>query len=365
MRMRLALRYVLGEMIPPFFLGVIVFVLILLMFQVLRLTEFVLIHGVKMTVMFQLMAYLSMSFLPVLFPMSLLFTVILTYGRLSADSEIVAFKSSGLTMWHISLPAIILSVLVAVLSLQMAFYIAPWGNRQFEVLFTKVGSTKPAASIREGVFSEGFFNMVVYANKVDSKRNILSQVFIYDESNANNPVTLIAKQGTVLFDKDKPGQNAALRLTDGSIHRTSEGRHTKIDFSTYDIYLSDPSSEAFRDKSPPSLTLEDIKQKLADPTAKVQDKRIYLTEYHRRWAISLACILFALIGVGLSTTTNRRSAKSGGMVVSLALIVAYWVIYIIGESLSKNGTLPPIVGMWIANAIFAIAAVVSLKRAWN
>ncbi len=360
--MRLGLRYVLGEMIPPFFLGVIVFVFILLMFQLLKLTEFVLIHGVKLSVMLEMMGYMATSFLPILFPMSLLFTVLMTYGRLSADSEIVAFKAAGYNMWHISSPAILLSILVGVLSLQMALYVAPWGNRQFEVLFAKIGSTKPTAAIREGIFSEGFFNMVVYANKVDSKRNILSQVFIYDERNGS---TVIAKQGSLLLDSSKPGQNAALRLSDGSIHRSSEGRHTKIDFANYDVYLSDPANESFRDKSPPSLTFDELKQKLRDTTLKPEQTRTFKAEFHRRFSISTACFIFALIGVGLGTSTNRRNARGGGMVICLALIVGYWILYIVGDSLAKNGTLTPWVGMWMANFIFSIAAAITLKRAWN
>ncbi|MDZ4082996.1 MAG: LptF/LptG family permease, partial [Bdellovibrionales bacterium] len=118
MRSRLLVRYVLAEMIPTFFLGVIVFVFILLMFQALRLTEFVLIHGVKLSTVLEMMGYLSTSFLAILFPMSLIFTVILTYGRLSADSEIVALRASGLSMVSIATPAIILSGLVCLLSLQ-------------------------------------------------------------------------------------------------------------------------------------------------------------------------------------------------------------------------------------------------------
>ena len=85
------IRYILGEMIPTFFMGVIVFILILLTFQALRLTDYILIHGVKVLSVVEMMGFLSTSFLPILFPMSLLFAVVLTYGRLSADAEIVAF----------------------------------------------------------------------------------------------------------------------------------------------------------------------------------------------------------------------------------------------------------------------------------
>jgi lipopolysaccharide export system permease protein len=365
MRARLMLRYVLGEMIPTFFLGVIVFVLILLMFQALRLTEFVLVHGVKLTTIAQMVAYMSTAFLPILFPMSLLFAVLLTYSRLSADSEIVAFRACGLSMSAIILPAVILSLLIGALSLQTSFHIAPWGNRQFEVLITKLGATKPGVTLKEGTFSEGFFDLVVYANKVDSKKGKLSQVFIYDERNPGAPITVIAREGLLMMDPEQPGHSASLRLIDGDIHRTAEGRHTKIDFSTYDIYLSDPIKEATASKSPQSLSIDEVKEQLATSSLEPDKRRELETEFHKRIAIAFACILFALIGVGLGTVSNRRNAKGGGMVICLALIVTYYVVYVAAEGAARKGQLPPMVAMWIANALFSVAAVWSLRRAWD
>ena len=352
-------------MIPTFFLGVIVFVFILLMFQALRLTSFVLVHGMKVITVAEMMAYLSTSFLPVLFPMSLLFTVLMTYGRLSSDSEIVAFKAAGLNMWHIILPAFVLSVLVALLSAQTAFHIAPWGNRRFEVLVTKQASQKPGVTLKEGTFSEGFFDLVVYANKVDSKKGRLEQVFIYDESDKKNPITVIARQGQLVLNPDKPGHEALLQLTDGDIHRTSQGRHTKIQFGTYEIKLQDPVSEGFKDKSPPSLTLDELQAGLRNKKLKEKDRLLLSIEFHKRLAISIACILFALLGVGFGTTTNRRAAKSSGMVFCIALIVAYWVMYVTAENMARQGKLPPIVAMWIPNSVFLATAIVTLRKAWR
>jgi lipopolysaccharide export system permease protein len=365
MRASLTIRYILGEMIPTFLLGVIVFVFILLMLQVLRLTEFVLVHGVKLSTVGLMMGYMSTSFLPILFPMSLLFSVLLTYSRLSADSEIVAFRAVGLSLSSIMAPAVILSVLVSILSLQTSFHIAPWANRQFELLFTKVGAAKPGITLKEGTFSDGFFDLVVYANKVDSNRGLLKQVFIYDESNKETPLTIIAREGLLSLDKDAPGHKANLRLIDGSVHRSSKGRHTKINFSTYDIFFSDPIADSFRSKSPQSFTLDDIHTKLADSSLKPEDRREVLTEYHRRLAIGVACILFALIGAGLGTVTNRRNTKGGGTVLCVALIVAYWIVYVTAESASRKGQLPPAIAMWIPDAIFGGAAVYSVRRAWQ
>lgn len=368
MRAKLLLRYVLAEMIPTFFLGVIVFVFILLMFQALRLTEFVLIHGVKLSTVLAMMGYLSTSFLPILFPMSLIFTVILTYGRLSADSEIVALRATGLSMFSIAMPAILLSVLVSILSLQTSFHIAPWGNRQFEILVTKLGSTKPGVTIKEGTFSEGFFDLVVYANKVDNKRGVLQDVFIYDERAGQSPITVIAREGRIVHDEAQPGHAASLQLINGSIHRTMDARHTKIDFSTYDLSLFDPVNEAISTKSPQSMTVSEVYNALNTPQTPelAKDKRLELeTEFHKRIAIGLACLVFGLIGVALGTVTNRRNAKAGGAVVSIGVIVTYWILYVSSESLARSGQLPPWFAMWLANFLFGIAGFFMLKRIWN
>ncbi len=352
-------------MIPTFFLGVIVFVFILLMFQALRLTEFVLIHGVKLSTVLEMMGYLSTSFLAILFPMSLIFTVILTYGRLSADSEIVALRAAGLSMVSIATPAVILSGLVCLLSLQTSFHIAPWGNRKFEVLVSKLGSMKPGVTIKEGTFSEGFFDLVVYANKVDNKVGLLSDVFIYDERGGQSAITVIAKEGRLVQDPEKPGHSASLQLIDGSIHRSVEARHTKIDFKTYDLQLFDPVNESISSKSPPSMSITEVLSALDSPELKKEQKLELNTEFHKRIAIGLACLVFGMIGVALGTVTNRRNVKAGGAVLSVGIIVAYWIIYVTSESLARNGTLPPWFAMWLANFIFSVCGFFLLRKTWN
>ena len=359
------IRYILGEMIPTFFMGVVVFVIILLMFQALRLTEQVLVHGVKVSVIAEMFGYLSLSFLPILFPMSLLFAVLMTYSRLSSDSEIVAFRASGLGMPSIIAPAVILALLIGILSLQTSFHLAPWGNRQWELLITKVASEKPTIAIKEATFSKDFFDLVVYANRVDSNSGRLEHVFIYDERSADTPLTVIAREGLISQDSATGGHSASLVLTDGSIHRTSEGRHTKVDFGTYTVYFSDAIQASTSSKSPPSLTIEELNQRLKDPNEKGPARLELLTEFHKRTALGFACILFALVGVGLGTTTNRRNVRSGGMVICVGLIILYYVMYVVAEGASRKGQLPPFVAMWLANGLFTIAAGWSLRRAWN
>lgn len=357
-------QYIFFELLPPFLLGLFVFIFILLMFQALRLTDFVLVHGVGLDVILKIMGYLSISFLPALLPMSLLFAVIMTYGRMSTDSEIVALKACGLNMFPIVLPSVILSILVAIFSAQTSFTLAPWGNRQFELLVTKVGQTKAGVSLKEGTFSEGFFDLVIYANHVDSKSGELEKVFIYDERQGDVPLTIISKRGQIVQDANSPGHAALLRLKDGDIHRKSEN-HTKIKFNTFDIHLFDPIQEEHREKSPLSMSLDEVQEKIATPELPSEEKLLFLTEFHKRWAIALACPLFGLLGVGLSVSTNRRSQKSGGMALSLGVIVAYWILYVSAEGMARGGQVSPAIAIWAPDVIFGILSFMTLKRNWN
>jgi lipopolysaccharide export system permease protein len=363
-RGRKAAQYIFFEMLPSFILGLVVFISIILMFQVLRLTEFALVHGVDMKTIAEIVGYICISLLPALFPMSLLFAVILSYGRLSTDSEIVAMKASGLHMGMLMAPALVLSLLVGVLSAQTSFEIAPWGNRQFEVLFSRLGNSKAAATIKEGTFSEGFFDMVVYANKVDSEKGLLENVFIYDEREVGAPLTIIAKRGVLVPDAKNPGNNAVLRLEDGEIHRKTQ-THTKVKFLTNEIRLTDPIQDTFREKSAQSLTLSELAKMLKKKKLNEEDRLTYLTEYHKRFAISALCVVFALIGVGLGTTTNRRAAKTGGMILCIGIIIGYWVLYVTFEGMARNGQLPPALAVWSPLVLFAGIGFNSLRKNWN
>ncbi len=359
-----AIKYIFFEMLPSFILGILVFMSIILMFQVLRLTEFALVHGVSLKIIGEILGYIIISLLPALLPMALLFSVVLTYGRLSQDSEIVAMKASGISMATLLSPALILALLVGVISAQTSFIIGPWGNRQFEVLFTRLADAKVSAVIKEGTFAEGFFDMVVYANEVDSKSGVLKKVFIYDEKNSDVPLTIIAKSGSIISDPDRPGQRVLLRLNNGEIHR-QELTHTKISFDSYDVHFSEPDVISERAKSPQSLTLHEIRERLKEKIKDPEERYVLQTEFHKRWAISILCVVFAAIGVGLGTTTNRRAAKAGGMVLCIGIIVLYWILYIAAEGAARSGSIPASLAIWTPNLIFGIFGFESLRRNWN
>jgi lipopolysaccharide export system permease protein len=364
-RAKKASFYIFREMLPPFILGNVVFIFILLMFQVLRLSDFMIGRGLSLAVIGQIMAFLIVSFLPICFPISLLFSILLVYGRLSADSEVVALKAIGLNLGHLLVPAMVLGLVVGMMTAFSVFYGSPWGNRQFEVLYERLVNTKAVSAIQEGTFAEGFYDLVLYADKVDHKKNLLQKVFIYDEREAQNPFTIIAQEGRLLEGDPKfPGHGVTLRLANGSIHRSNEKNYTKVEFKAYDITLVNTNATSDTEVSPPSLTLNDIIEERAHPKKKAEDHLIYDVEFHKRWALSAACLVFGLLGVGAGTVTNRRAVRASGLIISIGIMVAYWVFYLSGESLARGGSVAPWLAMWTPNVLFTGFGIWSVKRAW-
>jgi lipopolysaccharide export system permease protein len=139
---RKATQYMFFEMWPSLLMGLAVFIFILMMFQMLRYTEFVLIHGVGLEVVIELLAYIAISFLPALFPMSLLFAVLLTYGRLSQDSEIVALKAAGLGPWSLLFPAFLLSLIVSIFFSANKFSFSALGQSTIRIINNQAGTNK-------------------------------------------------------------------------------------------------------------------------------------------------------------------------------------------------------------------------------
>lgn len=364
MRSLSAFIYLIKEALPSFLLGSFLFISILLTFQILKLTEFILIHGIQVSVVFLLVFYLSISFLPMILPMSLLFSVLMTYGRLSTDSEIIAFKSLGLSQGALTAPAVTLGALVTLVSAQTYFFIGPWGQKQFTDLISEIGSTQVVSTIREGTFAEGFYNLVVYANKVNQKKGVLKDVFIYDERSEKSPITIIAQEGQILTPQNSI-KSSVLRLFNGSIHRSDMGSYTKIKFENYDIFLTANTQKRESQLQPKAMNLKEIYQEMRSPDLDSKRAVRLQLELHKRWSLPFACFIFSMVGVGLGTVTNRRVARSGGFVLSVAFIVIYWILTVSFDNFASNGHIPPILAMWLPNFIFLIIAIRSLRSIWN
>jgi lipopolysaccharide export system permease protein len=346
--------YILKEIVPIFLIGLMVFTVILLMDKILKLIELVVNRGGSLYNILMLFAFISPSFLIITIPVSVLLATLLTFGRLSSDSEITAFKASGMSLYQLFVPISIFAAGAFLLSSFLVFYGLPWGNRGFKSTLFLLAQSKADIEIKERVFNDTFSGLVVYVDRVPLQGNRMEGILIYDERERDKSNTIIAKEGFLI---NNPGdQEIVLRLSSGDIHRYEPKLQTfqKIKFDTYDLKLElSKTFLAFEKKiKDRELSVDDIREKMEEVKKRGGDTTSYEVEIQKRYAIPFTCIVFALIGVPLGIQP-RRSGRSYGFILSLLILLIYYISLTASEILAMRKTMPPILAGWTPNLLLS------------
>ena len=353
-------RWLLGQIIPPMIFAISAFTVISLsvgvMFDLIRkIVE----YGLPILQAFKALIYSLPSFLVLSFPMAVLLSTLLSYGKLSANSELLALKSLGITTSRILAPAIAVSIFMTGLTFYFNDNLVPTsnkvaestlrsgigssfnqGNNKNNIIFSRKGSRIDPSNKPTKINT--FLTHIFYASKFEN--NIMKEVTVLDFSRENIKQILTANRA--IFDKD----DSSWVFTDGSIISTdSIGQTTSIKFKQY-IYpfvegpldLAKVPKDASDMSLKEALEAEKIYKKIGDLKA-IRKIQVRIQE---KFTLPCACLVFGLIGSILGSKSNLRSSKSQGFGLSVILILFYYVISFVFSSFGVKGLLPPIIAAW-------------------
>jgi lipopolysaccharide export system permease protein len=346
--------YILKEILPIFFIGLMTFTIILLMDKILKLIELVVNRGGSLSNILMLFLFISPSFLIITIPVAVLLGTLLTFGRLSSDSEITAFKASGMSLYQLFLPISLFALAAFLLTSFLVFYGLPWGNRGFKATLYLLAQSKADIEIKERIFNDAFSGLVVYVDRVPLQGNHMEGILIYDEREKGKSNTILAKEGFLINNRES--QEIILRLRNGDIHRFEPEAHTfqKIKFDTYDLKLELAKTFAAIEKKlkDKEMSINDIREKMEEIKRIGGDTTSYEVELHKRYAIPFTCIVFALIGVPLGIQPHR-SGRSYGFILSILILLAYYVSLTASEVLAVRKIIPAFSAGWTPNFLFS------------
>ena len=350
-KLKIINRYIFKELLGTFLISLLTFSVIMLMGRTLKLADLLVNKGLSFFDVLQLLTYILIPFYGYIIPMSLLLTVLLGLGRLSADNEIVALKTSGISLYQIVLPIGIFSSIAFLLTTLLTLYAYPWGFKSLKNLAFKIAKTRSEIGIQERIFNDDFDGMVIYVDKTSVKGGRMQGVFISDKRDPRLSTTIIAKEGYVISDPESMVVN--LRLLDGTFQRVGDDMESYQigNFSTYDINLDLKTTLADvkrKKKKYREMTLTELKEAIdnsSETNPKLNEIKI---EYYQKFTIPFACFVMGLLGIPLGIR-KIKSGRSYGFVVSLAILLFYYILLITAESFGESGKIPPLVSMWMPN----------------
>jgi lipopolysaccharide export system permease protein len=346
-------RYILKEMTSTFFVGIGAFTVTLLLGKIIRLTEMIVNKGVGFWVILRLFLLMLPSFLIVTIPMATLLATLSTFGRMASDKEVVALKTSGVSLYRLLYAPALFATLACVVNLYLSIQVIPWGNRTFKNLLLQVVRTQAGLGLREGVFNSDLEGFIIYVRNLKSEGRVLEGILLADSREKENCKVILARKGELIIDPE--GVRTILRLSDGSVHFTffkNPATYRELSFDRYELILdfnrlTDNPLE--RKKVDREMTFSELLAKMGEEKAAKLHPHFF-TEFHKKFSIPFAAIVFILIGTPLGIRV-KRSGRVSGFSLSVALVLFYYLLFSLGEALGSKGRISPFLAVWFPNIL--------------
>jgi len=358
--MRILTRYILKETFSYSLLGLLVFTFVIFIRQLGHLLELVVRHNVPLHDIATLFLLPVPAILMLTIPMAVLLGTLIGLSRMAADGEVIAVRASGIGLSCFVRPVMMLAVTGWAVTLWMGLFLAPQALRKMNRMETGLTASQVPYEIQPRVFIEQFPNLLLYLEDVTGSRSSWRGVFIADLAQRNSVKVTLAESGVLVNEADR--NRFVLHLEQGTTHEYDPQRPEEYSIAIFTdteipILVDQGSTEAAQRNSPPYLSLTQLWQRIHQP----RDRQPALVELHYRLALPVAAIVLALVGIPLGIST-RKGGKSVGLMLSILLVFVYYILMVFGLSYAKQGRVSPIIGLWLANVLFALAGILMLSN---
>jgi LPS export ABC transporter permease LptF/LPS export ABC transporter permease LptG len=351
-------RYILRAPLPYFLLSLSLLTLILLIQQATRFAEILSSSQFAYDVTARLVLLIIPGILVFTIPMAALVGVSVGYSRLLNDSELTAMSGGGVSLWRSLRPALLLGLSLTSFSLSVGFLLVPLAASELRRVSGEIALRKLSSPVEPRSFFTGFPGRVVYVRDGNEERGTWGRIFIHwrDEKQALRLIT--ARAGRINYS----GNEEELFLQDAVVTSIGEG-NTQISEKASEFRLKDERLREYKsafleklrsgEKSNDELSLSELVEKASAAENPAQRREAHIS-LHRRLALCVSPLVLCFAGA-LSVVKMRRGGKINGLLVSLCLMLFYYLCFLLGEQSARAEILSPALGLWLAPLIFTLS----------
>ncbi len=360
---RLLGSYLATEMLAPFFASFLVMNCVFFLAKLIPFLDFVLELNIGLADFIRLFSYIFPNIFLYTIPMAAMMGVTIGFARLSSDSEILALKASGISMYQILPPVIIVAALIALLTSFVSIKLIPLSAVSMRTLSYQLLKEKISNGIKEHEFTEALGDVVVYVDKIDKNSGRWSNVWVSDMRQVDNPVVTMASSGRM--NSNIKEMMVSIELTNGSLHKPGIENAQIVQFDQYQINipLHLPETRATR-LNKTDLSMGELLEEARISDKNLANKRRMLIEFHKRLVLPVGCLMISLIGLPLGLQA-RSGKKAIGIQAGIAIFILYYILFTFGKAWAEKGVFPVWLAMWMPNFLFFGLAIFWITRVSN
>lgn len=343
-------RYILKEVLAPFLLGVGAFVIILIGDILYTLAEFIATRKITLPAVLALLAYKIPAILVITFPVSTLIGVLLGIGRLVKDHEIQAMRLSGMSLRRVFAAVFLFGAAATAVTFLTNEYITPWANHRANDLIRRAALGVAFPQVREQVFFRGPDQRIFYVGSADDRRRLLRNVMVFE---VGGPLPKVITAREARWDDRR------WLLRDGVVRELDAEGFTRYEaaFTRMEIGVGLDAGTFYEgQKTPEEMTAKELRRYMT-LFGQSEATRRFAVEYHRKFAIPFASIVFAALAAPLSVWASQ-GGRFVGIGLSIALLFVYYVAMSVAKALGSVGGISPVMSAWTPNVLFAMAGAV-------
>lgn len=336
-------RYVLKEIWSPFAVGLTVYTFTLLINHVLKLSKLLITKGTSAGIVFKILLFLMPDLLSFTVPMASLMGILAGLSRMSSDSEVVAFRTMGISNAKILKPVMLFSSAAWLLSSWLIMYLAPEANFRLSRLLNEVVLSQNMADIKPRVFYQDLPYYCLYFRDTN-KQNDWEDVLLYSQESPEEDTLVLAKSGK--FVQNQQQKEGHIVLFNGVIHSFKKNEPENYSLTMF-TQKTEKISNMFTIKQTRRSTQLIFPQLIRKMKENRDDISLAL-EFHNKFALPFACLALGLLGLSLGIST-KKGGKTNGLTISLGIIFIYYVMITASRNMILKRIISPFSGMWLPN----------------
>src|SRR4030088_2190584 len=364
--MKIVDRYISRQLIVNLLFAIAVLGFVLVIGNIFRkLLPLLVNHDLPVESLVGFVAYVLPFSLIFTIPWGLLTAVLLVFGRLSADNELTALRSNGVSIGRICIPLVVIALLCTAASLWLNVQVAPAAQEEMRSTVFNLATRNPMALFGSDQVIDQFPGRKIYVGKKEG--NKLENITVF-ELNQNSLPVKVTYARTGMLEADLANKQILMHLYQARYQERDPKDPTNLRKirdginmveGTLPISLEELYEKEKKRPYRSALSIEQLLEQLKSENKR--ERSASRTEINKRFSFPFACLAFALIGVPLGVTAHRRET-SIGFAMGLMVAITYFLFVIIGDTLRGNPRVHPELLVWFPNVLFIILGCLLFRR---
>lgn len=352
-------KYLLKEMVAPFIVSVLAFVVLLVGRVIFDNLEFIIDRRVPLPLVLRLIAFDLPRIIGLVLPLAVLFGTALSINRLGRDNEITAMRIAGTPLRRIFLPVIAVGFVASLVTFWLNESITPWANRESRRTVRYILGLQSVPPIQDNVFfeSEGYYFYVQRVEQRGRDRVELAKVMIYETPPPGGyPMLITAERAS--------NKKNLWTLHDGVLRKIGPDGLTRYEarFQRMELNLKRAIQALWQtQQTPDEMGFRELSHRIEVFSNAGRDVCKLKVDWHFKFSLPLSCLVFALCAAPLSLRFVALGTYSG-ILLGIVIMFLYWNNIFLGKALGMGGIVPPFVAGWSQCLIFGLAGIYLIWR---